>query len=327
MHNVTLSFKYSHHISQYIYGFLLLSKNNIIKLSNIDKDTNITGAQHILRANIDGKKIIYDANDGDHIDRGFFSIPDYEWCDLYFKRSYSNQLAEQFPKCRPLGFNYEIKPFYGMIDCFFGNIRRLMGKEIIKHTDLEIIPNVSNNPKILFLTRLWEPNPIKDNASKIELEYYNETIQLNKVRMDALNMIHTQFNEKSTIGINDIPYSRRMAPDFILPKEKTHRRNFINMMKEHEICITSTGLHKSTGWRFGEFVAASRAIISEPLNYVVPGNFDNYLPFNNIEELYLAIEKLVNDKELRYDMMKRNNIYYNNYLKPDRLILNTITSL
>ncbi|AUU14587.1 TPA: hypothetical protein O4G03_001891 [Proteus mirabilis] len=72
MHNVTLSFKYSHHISQYIYGFLLLSKNNIIKLSNIDKDTNITGAQHILRANIDGKKIIYDANDGDHIDRGFF---------------------------------------------------------------------------------------------------------------------------------------------------------------------------------------------------------------------------------------------------------------
>ncbi|HEK2952278.1 TPA: hypothetical protein SMV02_002653 [Proteus mirabilis] len=78
MHNVTLSFKYSHHISQYIYGFLLLSKNNIIKLSNIDKDTNITGAQHILRANIDGKKIIYDANDGDHIDRGFFSIPDYE---------------------------------------------------------------------------------------------------------------------------------------------------------------------------------------------------------------------------------------------------------
>ncbi|ENO0816296.1 hypothetical protein PAK39_15700 [Proteus mirabilis] len=99
------------------------------------------------------------------------------------------------------------------------------------------------------------------------------------------------------------------------------------MMKEHEICITSTGLHKSTGWRFGEFVAASRAIISEPLNYVVPGNFDNYLPFNNIEELYLAIEKLVNDKELRYDMMKRNNIYYNNYLKPDRLILNTITSL
>lgn len=192
---------------------------------------------------------------------------------------------------------------------------------------LEIIPNVSNNPKILFLTRLWEPNPLKDNASKIELEYYNETIQLNKVRMDALNMIHTQFNERSTIGINDIPYSRRMAPDFILPKEKTHRRNFINMMKEHEICITSTGLHKSTGWRFGEFVAASRAIISEPLNYVVPGNFDNYLPFNNIEELYLAIEKLVNDKELRYDMMKRNNIYYNNYLKPDRLILNTITSL
>lgn len=48
MHNVTLSFKYSHHISQYIYGFLLLSKNNIIKLSNIDKDTNITGAQQIL---------------------------------------------------------------------------------------------------------------------------------------------------------------------------------------------------------------------------------------------------------------------------------------
>lgn len=325
MHNVTLSFKYSHHISQYIYGFLLLKKYNIIKISNINN--NITGTQHILRANVDGKKIVYDANDGDHIERNFFSIPDYDWCDLYFKRSYSEKLATKFPKCRPLGFNYEIKPVYGVVDNLLGNIRRILGKEIVRHYDLETIPKVSNNPRVLFLTRLWEPEVISEDSSCIEIEKYNEIKKLNRFRIDALNMLNDNFKEISTIGINDIEYSRKIAPNFILPKTQTHRRHFINMMKNHEICITSTGLHQSTGWRFGEFVASSRAIISEPLEYIVPGDFNNYLPFKNVEELYQSVNKLMNDKELRYEMMEKNYHYYNNYLKPDRLILNTLLSI
>ncbi|OTA14120.1 hypothetical protein Xvie_03982 [Xenorhabdus vietnamensis] len=325
MKKVTLTFKKSNHINQYIYGFLLLNKQKIIKIDKINKDSNIASIQHILRAEIDGRKIVYDANDGDHLERNFFSLSDYEWCDLYFKRSLSEQLLCNYPKCRPLGFNYNLKPAYRRIEHFLGNIRRQLGKEIIRHYDLEVSPYISDNPKILFLTRLWEPNSKTENSSEKQ-KITHEINALNEQRLMILKTIKSHFSSIATIGLNDSEYSRKMAPDFILPATHTNRRNFIDMIKNHEICITSTGLHRSTGWRFGEFVAAARAIISEPLEYIVPGDFSNYLTFKNEDELISAIDKLTHDKELRYKMMTDNEIYYNEHLKPDKLILNTLLS-
>ena len=61
---------------------------------------------------------------------------------------------------------------------------------------------------------------------------------------------------------------------------------FLNIVKSSDICIATTGLHKSIGWKFGEYIAASRAIITEPLYYEIPGELkrgSNYLEFRNVE--------------------------------------------
>ena len=74
-------------------------------------------------------------------------------------------------------------------------------------------------------------------------------------------------------------------------------------------------------------VAASKAIVSEKLHYELPGDFKkgkNYLEFNNVDKCINSIYELIQDKNKRYNMMKNNHIYYMNYVKPDKLVFNSL---
>ena len=110
----------------------------------------------------------------------------------------------------------------------------------------------------------------------------------------------------------------------------TQRYNFINLINRSLICITSTGLHRSIGWRFGEFVAAGKAILSEPLHFAIPGNFQegkNYLSFNSIDEVVDKCDDLLCNPDKIHAMEYENFYYYFHYLKPDILILNTLKQI
>ena len=104
-------------------------------------------------------------------------------------------------------------------------------------------------------------------------------------------------------------------------------------MKASDICIASTGLHGSIGWKTAEYVAASKAIVSEPLNYKVTGNFipgENYLEFSGIDECLSALDALSSSPEKLYEMKKKNHEYYKRYLAPVELVkrsLETVDSL
>ena len=68
-------------------------------------------------------------------------------------------------------------------------------------------------------------------------------------------------------------------------------------------------------------------IVTEPLYNEVTGKFEkdkNYYEFRTPEELVEIIGELINNKKKILDMMNKNYEYYNNYLRPDVLILNTI---
>lgn len=108
-----------------------------------------------------------------------------------------------------------------------------------------------------------------------------------------------------------------------MPNQKTTKISFLNSLQQHDICINTLGLHNSTGWKFAEYIAASRAIISEPLVYqssgLIEGN--NYLSFTDSESMILGIETLLKNKS---QMMLNNYHYYNNFVRPDSLIMNSL---
>ena len=98
-------------------------------------------------------------------------------------------------------------------------------------------------------------------------------------------------------------------------------------MNRSSICITTTGLHRSTGWKFAEFVAAGKAIVSEPLAFFAPGGMSanrNYLPFESTDRLLSAIDDLLSHPRAIRDMEKENTDYYSHYLRPDALVFNAI---
>ena len=87
------------------------------------------------------------------------------------------------------------------------------------------------------------------------------------------------------------------------------KQNYMRIMKKSDICIATTGLHESIGWKMGEYVAAARGIVSEKLNYRVPGNFKeekNYLVFSNIDECIDAVDRLYTSPSTLYQMKKNN---------------------
>ena len=97
-------------------------------------------------------------------------------------------------------------------------------------------------------------------------------------------------------------------------------------MHKFDICIGSAGLHQSIGWKIGEYVAASKCIVSESFAYTAPEFLPrrNYLPFDNMNQCVATIESLINDKSQIREMEEANYEYYNNHLRPDALIWNSI---
>jgi hypothetical protein len=256
--------------------------------------------------------------------------------DYYFKRSYSDILQNfksEKTKIFPMGLSYLVYPETQIIPSLSWKLKNLISKsDYLRHKaplslinlqakDYEFFPVINENIKILFLSRLWDP----DEFSLAELK--KEIIEMNKNRINYIKLCKDKFRKLFTGGLVDNDYSRKYAPELIVSKQVTEKRNFLQTIKEDVICIATTGLHNSISWKIGEYVAASRAIITEPLHYSLPGDFSenkNYLVFDDAESLVSKVELLLNDKNLLHQMMLNNLFYYNNYVKPEMIVWNAL---
>jgi glycosyltransferase involved in cell wall biosynthesis len=106
-----------------------------------------------------------------------------------------------------------------------------------------------------------------------------------------------------------------------------NKRKYLETLREFPVCVATTGLNGSNGWKLAEYVAQSKAIITEPLRYTVPGDFkagQNYVEFNDADELVDAASRLLDDASLRSGLMNANHTYYLSYVRPDALVRNTL---
>lgn len=330
------------HLMQIYSGFFELQKKGIIKLKVRPTGKSTTGP-HILIVKVNNKyKVAYDALDGfswivggkeenlSYFQKSFD-------VDFYFKRSFHQLLHQYKPaNCQvlPLGLNYNIYPSCNMLafNPSFGDkvkyvmksnklLRKLAKKNFFYSQDFEYFPTKHAVDRILFLTRVWDPAEARWEGSRSHREMVNQT------RVECIRLCRKEFGERFTGGLIADAYSEKYYSDLIMPGEYTSKRRFLQAVREHSICIATTGLHDSIGWKFGEYVAASRAIVSEPLQYELPGEFrkdQNYLEFQTPSQLIEQIYTLLNNKEKILKMMNANKDYYDNYVKPEKLVLNTL---
>ncbi len=327
----------SPHTSQIVTGFLLLARRREIALTieeGCDKADEYPHP-HLVEATIGGRKIAFDMLDGYNFDS--VAVANYiQMVDLYFKRSCSAFRNEMFPadvraKIRPLGFNYHVTCPENPINPLPPKIKSLRKRLIAlfrpRHAEEGSYFTVekfergagrevpSDKLKILFLTRLWDGE-------------HNRAI--NGMRMDIVRALKERYPRNFTGGVTDTPLSRALCPDLIVAEKYTDRFKYLRLMRRCDICIGSTGLWDSIGWKTGEYVAAARAVVNERFAYEVPGDFRegvNYLSYTTAAECVAQVDFLMRHPEAVQRMKEANAAYYRGWLRPDALVRRALKQL
>jgi hypothetical protein len=344
----------SPHLQQLYTGFLMLHRSGVIRLSQEHRRTrtmyasrapHLRDAAHAhLDAVIDGKvKVHFDAHDAEEIATG-----ELDDCDLYFKRSYLPSLIatlahEQRSRIEPLGLNYRVLP--SGIDWFAARralslsgglgtrgFARSLKEAFDPHNafgykprvqDMEAPAELNAEPRVLFLAVTYDPH---DDPGRAE-DKIEERTSINETRARCIRLLKDAFGERFTGGFADSAFARQHYPDLILPESLTTQASYIATMRSHPICVATTGVHGSIGWKLAEYVAFSKAILTEKLFYGVPGDFGpdrNYIEFASPDDCAAAATRLIEDRDLREQLMLNNAAYYREYVRPDALVANAL---
>jgi hypothetical protein len=327
-------------LQQIFTGFSTLARNGAISLTERIRRSNTSAASDwILTASVNGRRVIYDVWDREDIDERHL-----EHADIYFKRAFTNRyvadLGTRGRKVRPLGLNYEVYPDFldlaGARRNFLvrRGLRRFSGALAALDLRGGFTPRQSalersaadrdESGRVLFLTQAWDPNdpPWRDRATRLQRE------EVNEMRAGCIERLRREFGARVLTGFANTEFAARRYPSLLVANEGlTEKRNYLSIVRRCEICVTTTGLHDSNGWKLGEYVAFGKAIVSEQLKHVVPGGFaqgKNYLPFSTADECAQAVDTLLSKPELRDEMKRTNLDYYHKHVRPDRLVLNTL---
>jgi len=339
----------SNHLQQVYFGFQLLQKAGLISLKQtfeFDSPDFINNRVIPFGAQSGGLKLIVDSSIRifyDMADSHDVNEKNLAWANFYFKRSYSEELHNGIStKIMPLDLNYMVKPeqvhWQSLTRAFHLSsgtervkacIRELDIKNKISYlpriNELQAAPSLNEPFKVLFMCRLWEPD--KDDHWQLTKAQQEDRIEINHVRVDCIRKLKKEFGHEFTGGLAPTAYARENFNDVVSSASVTSKRNYITQLKKYPVCISTTGLANSIGWKFGEYVALSRAIVSEKLHSQTAGNIQkdiNYLQFDTADKCVEQVHRLRSNKELMINMMQANHNYYINHLAPDKLIMSSL---
>ena len=136
------------------------------------------------------------------------------------------------------------------------------------------------------------------------------------------------FGDRFVGGIEENDLSKEQCPELIVSKNLfTQKLNYIKLLHQCTIGIATPGLEASVGFKLAEYIACSKAIISTPVNALVPGDFiggSNYLEYTTADDCVALADKLLSNKTMTGEMMENNFRYYQQYLRPDKLVWNSV---
>lgn len=314
----------SHH-NMLIYSLLFYCNENNKDLDVVfNRKLAVAGA--ILYVN--KKKLFFDYSD----DIAFIDNP--KLYDFYFKRSLV--IKDYYKNVYPLNFqvNFSFRALNILTKFKFKDLLSTRNRiEVIRAIDcFDLFTNLShnamdirafpkrvtdNNGKVIFHTRLWNPNNHPDDEEKQRRMIQNE------FRIEACRIIKKNF-KNSSVGIFPDSLSEVIAPDLLLDSKKTTKKEYFKSLLNADIGIADDGLKDTPGWKIGEYLLFGKAIVTTPLKVVL----DNFNEHNNFEkvnnrnaylELPEKIEYLLEGK--RYLKVGENNLKWSNtYLHPKNYI-------
>jgi hypothetical protein len=331
---------------QQIYtGFFILYKNGLIDLEQVIIKKNDQYFRERPQRNMhirvilnDNINLFYDTSDGHKI-----HINDLNESQYYFKRSYFPKYIKSLgekKKVLPFGLNYAVFPNNYDKFAIKRNFTFSKGVRKVAHllytVDLKnrlgfaprinlmhALPDYSAKPKIIFMVKAFNPYDYTERP-KHEIE---ERMQINATRAMCIKMLKQEFGKNFYGGFYHNSFTIKNYSELLIPdKSNSTKKKYINLIRNYPICVANSGVHGSIGWKFAEYIAFSKAIIAEKMKYEVPNikKGKNFLEFSTPEGCVENTTKLFYNEDLRHYLMLNNAKYYNAYLSPDSLILNTL---
>lgn len=268
--------------------------------------------------------------------------------DFYFKRSLQSEelkkLISNSHKIRPYGFNYEV---ISNPPDLFALRRSLLAQNLREFLTgvgwstglanlwqfvpslgkMEDMPPENAPNKIIFMARTWDPN---QNSAHLDHKRKLDRDSINHGRANCIRALRNAFGEKFLGGFAPSELAKKYYPDLLLHNNSYNKKNYIEILRASTIGIATAGLHGSLGWKMAEYVAFSRAIVSENFNTSLPGIFSdgsNYLSFSTPEECVNQVQRLLNDSQLKKQMMWKNRAYYLDFLHPRALVAKSLAEV
>lgn len=277
----------------------------------------------------------------DGLDRSdLFSEEALRRCDVYLKRSYyapdlAALPAELREKVQPFGMNYACR-CAGHDGRFLRLLMRQGGlccreirtggladlREVLVSLrsylsspgvdEFECDPAIPLEPTILFQTRIWREDDTTDSAQEI-----------NEGRVRVIRALKKAFGSRFVGGLVPCPLAKHRYPD-ALTTQQSRRSAYVAMSKRSLIGVYTRGLHHSIAYKFPEYLAAAKCIVSEPLRNTLPAALQagvHYLPFASPQECVEACGRLLENPALASAMRRANHRYYLDEVRPDAHLL------
>ena len=335
---------FNSHVRQVLVGFVRLAAQGAIDVRfeagayrryGVRPRHFLDDARLCAVAEVDGRRLVFDMHDTSDVFDPLLAI-----ADVYFKRSYSRATHGHDPKIRPYGLNYGVEtdrpwPTGAWLALNFepGRHRareawRAMKLPPFSHYEVDDLlgePKASKDPRAIFLTRLWDPD---DRADRPE-DRREDRRQISQMRVACVEALRRRFGDRVTGGLQPNSYAQRHWPSLVADPVLCRRDRFLAQLDRHDVCIATDGLYGSVGWKFAEYVAKGRAIVTEPLRYELIGPIappTNYLEFEDPGKCVENVEALFDDEALRTSMMRANSEYFQEYGLPEKLISHALAA-
>jgi len=276
-----------------------------------------------------------------------------EVCDIYFKRSFRSERYMPYPthlanKIRPFGLGSSFmspsehdhvrRSFLlirnGLADRFRSvSVRNVYDyvvslgsrsnawRSVLNHAayarDWQVDNALPKQDKVLYQSRVWE-FPGRENSEKM--------LRFNDARAQTVRLLRAEFGNRFVGGLIPNNFAKKHYPDY-LTNLPTKRGQYIELVRECLVAVSTVGLNNSNPHKLAEYLAASCCIVSEPLRHELPDELivgRNMLLFDSPESCVEACSKLLSDNQRAQNMRDANNEYYSRSASPAGLMRNRI---
>lgn len=316
------------HFTQLLTGLEYLKDKDFIHLQYRLKKFEYP--PYIFKVDIDGRQLFFDMADNSEIHSGI-----YDRADHYIKRMLLKSDFEKKKKLVPFGLNYGVyyrnnylrtlflkdRSFLRYSLRFSGIASKVLKiKDCINNNELSIMQSMPYSGRnILFRSRLWDPE-------RTDIVWKKEERQvMNKERIELQYSLKKNFGDEFRGGIQSESFTENLSKEMLLSKDEYHKSNYLDILKNSSIGIVNQGLEDSIGWKLGEYISHSLAVITTPIDkFKLLGPLkeeEHYLTFRSPEECIEKTYRLFMNDHFRLEMQRANRAYYEHWLHPGEKLL------